>query len=146
VPTRTPDELAPTADGAPPGEGLYSLRRVGLTPEEERGYYQGLANEGLWPLCHLAHMRPLFRSEDCAAYTEANRKFAEAGCKDAESDDPVVLGQDDHFVLAPGTGEGDVVLSIRHSASRPRDSETALEPSTCLRAWAAWSSTTGMAR
>jgi trehalose 6-phosphate synthase len=85
----------------PPDEKSYSLRRVWLTPEEERGYYYGLANEGLWPLCHLAHMRPIFRSDDWAAYTEVNRKFAEAVCKEADSDDPVVLVQDYHFALAP---------------------------------------------
>ncbi len=85
----------------PPGEGSYSLRRVWLTPEEERGYYYGLANEGLWPLCHLAHMRPIFRKNDYAAYSAVNRKFAEAVCKEADSDDPVVLVQDYHFALAP---------------------------------------------
>jgi trehalose 6-phosphate synthase len=85
----------------PPGNESYSLRRVWLTPEEERGYYYGLANEGLWPLCHLAHMRPLFRGDDFVAYTAVNRKFADAVCKEAESDDPVVLVQDYHFALAP---------------------------------------------
>ncbi len=85
----------------PPDEKSYSLRRVWLTDEEERGYYYGLANEGLWPLCHLAHMRPLFRGDDWAAYSAVNRKFAEAVCKEAESDDPVVLVQDYHFALAP---------------------------------------------
>jgi trehalose 6-phosphate synthase len=85
----------------PPGEESYSLRRVWLTKEEERGYYYGLSNEGLWPLCHLAHMRPLFRGGDWAAYSAVNRKFAEAVCKEAESDDPVVLVQDYHFALAP---------------------------------------------
>ena len=85
----------------PPGEESYSLRRVWLTAEEEKGYYYGLANEGLWPLCHLAHMRPLFRSEDWAAYGAVNRKFAEAVCKEADADDPVVLVQDYHFALAP---------------------------------------------
>jgi trehalose 6-phosphate synthase len=74
---------------------------VWLTPEEERGYYYGLSNEGLWPLCHLAHMRPLFRSGDWAAYSSVNRKFADAVCREAESDDPVVLVQDYHFALAP---------------------------------------------
>jgi trehalose 6-phosphate synthase len=85
----------------PPGDESYSLRRVWLTPDEEKGYYYGLANEGLWPLCHLAHMRPLFRAEDWAAYAAVNRKFAEAVCKEADSDDPVVLVQDYHFALAP---------------------------------------------
>jgi trehalose 6-phosphate synthase len=85
----------------PPGEESYSLRRVWLSAEEEKGYYYGLANEGLWPLCHLAHMRPLFRSEDWAAYSAVNRRFAEAVCQEADADDPVVLVQDYHFALAP---------------------------------------------
>jgi trehalose 6-phosphate synthase len=85
----------------PPKEESYSLRRVWLTPEEERGYYYGLSNEGLWPLCHLAHTRPVFRSDDWAAYSNVNRKFADAVCREAESDDPVVLVQDYHFALAP---------------------------------------------
>jgi trehalose 6-phosphate synthase len=85
----------------PPGDESYSLRRVWLSAEEERGYYYGLANEGLWPLCHLAHNRPIFRGEDFAAYAAVNRRFAEAVCKEADSDDPVVLVQDYHFALAP---------------------------------------------
>jgi trehalose 6-phosphate synthase len=85
----------------PPGEESYSLRRVWLSPEEERGYYYGFSNEGLWPLCHLAHMRPIFRADDYATYVAVNRKFAEAVCKEADSDDPVVLVQDYHFALAP---------------------------------------------
>jgi len=85
----------------PPGDESYSLRRVWLTPEEEKGYYYGLSNEGLWPLCHLAHTRPLFRSDDFAAYKAVNRKFADAVVKEADADDPVVLVQDYHFALAP---------------------------------------------
>jgi trehalose 6-phosphate synthase len=85
----------------PPGDESYSLRRVWLSPEEEKGYYYGLSNEGLWPLCHLAHTRPLFRGDDFAAYKAVNRKFADAVVKEADSDDPVVLVQDYHFALAP---------------------------------------------
>jgi trehalose 6-phosphate synthase len=85
----------------PPGEDSYDLRRVWLTPDEERGYYYGLSNEGLWPLCHLAHARPIFRSEDWDAYVAVNRRFADAVCKEASGDDPVVLVQDYHFALAP---------------------------------------------
>src|SRR5580658_9974331 len=43
----------------PPDDPRYTLRRVWLTKEEEEGYYYGFANEGLWPLCHVAHTRPL---------------------------------------------------------------------------------------
>jgi trehalose 6-phosphate synthase len=67
----------------PPGESAYRLRRVWLTPEEESGYYSGFANEGLWPLCHIAHVRPVFRSSDFAQYRAVNAKFADAVVKSA---------------------------------------------------------------
>ena len=85
----------------PPGEETYTLRRVWLTREEERGYYFGFSNEGLWPLCHFAHARPIFRAEDWAHYQAVNQKFADAVCDEADSDDPIVLVQDYHFALAP---------------------------------------------
>ena len=56
----------------------YTLRRVWLTKEEEEGYYYGFANEGLWPLCHIAHTRPTFRAQDWQHYQNVNRKFTDA--------------------------------------------------------------------
>ncbi len=85
----------------PPGLADYRLRRVWLTPEEEQGYYYGFANEGLWPLCHVAHVRPVFRESDWEAYREVNQRFADAVIAEARSDDPVVLVQDYHFALLP---------------------------------------------
>jgi trehalose 6-phosphate synthase len=85
----------------PPGEESYTLRRVWLTPAQERGYYYGFSNEGLWPLCHVAHTRPVFRSADWEHYREVNEAFAEAVAAEAEQDDPVVLVQDYHFALLP---------------------------------------------
>jgi trehalose 6-phosphate synthase len=85
----------------PPGEGAYALRRVWLGPEEEKGYYYGFSNEGLWPLCHLVHTRPTFRSEDWLQYQKVNRKFALAACEEVEGADPIVLVQDYHFALVP---------------------------------------------
>ena len=85
----------------PPGEESYLIRRVWLTPEEEKGYYYGFANEGLWPLCHIAHVRPIFRSEDWKHYQAVNQKFADAVCAEVDSEDPIVLVQDYHFALAP---------------------------------------------
>ena len=85
----------------PPGEESYLLRRVWLTEEEENGYYYGFSNEGIWPLCHLAHQRPVFRAEDWQHYVHVNRKFADAVCSEVDSDDPIVLVQDYHFALAP---------------------------------------------
>lgn len=88
--------------GVPPGHADYTLRRIWLTAEEEAGYYYGFANEGLWPLCHNAHVRPVFRSSDWAQYFAVNQRFADAVVKEADSDDPVVLVQDYHFALLPG--------------------------------------------
>jgi trehalose 6-phosphate synthase len=87
--------------GVPPGEDEYTLRRVWLTRAEERGYYYGFANEGLWPLCHLAHARPIFRSDDWNFYKTVNARFADAVCEEVDGDDPIILVQDYHFALAP---------------------------------------------
>ena len=85
----------------PPEKPAYTLRRVWLTPEEEQGYYYGFANEGLWPLCHIAHVRPVFRTPDWLQYLRVNRRFADAVRAEARTDDPVVLVQDYHFALLP---------------------------------------------
>ena len=85
----------------PPGHADYTLRRIWLTKEEEDGYYYGFANEGLWPLCHIAHVRPIFRTSDWERYVAVNQRFADAVVEEADSDDPVVLVQDYHFALLP---------------------------------------------
>jgi trehalose 6-phosphate synthase len=85
----------------PPGEESYQIRRVWLSEAEEAGYYYGFSNEGLWPLCHVAHTRPIFRSEDWREYKAVNQKFADAVCQEVDSDDPIILVQDYHFALAP---------------------------------------------
>ncbi len=85
----------------PPGEEAYELRRVWLDPEEERGYYYGFSNEGLWPLCHIAHTRPTFRAEDWRQYQRVNERFAAAACAEVSGPDPVILVQDYHFALVP---------------------------------------------
>ncbi len=85
----------------PPDAPAYSLRRIWLTPEEEAGYYSGFANEGLWPLCHIAHVRPTFRSTDFEHYRTVNARFADAVKAEAKSADPIVLVQDYHFALLP---------------------------------------------
>jgi trehalose 6-phosphate synthase len=86
----------------PPAKPEYNLRRIWLSREEEEGYYYGFANEGLWPLCHIAHVRPVFRTSDWEQYVIINQRFADAVVKEADSDDPVVLVQDYHFALLPG--------------------------------------------
>jgi trehalose-6-phosphate synthase len=86
----------------PPDEPRYTLRRVWLSAEEEDGYYYGFANEGLWPLCHIAHTRPMFRESDWEHYSAVNEKFADAVVEEiAGEDHPLVLIQDYHFALLP---------------------------------------------
>jgi len=86
----------------PSGDSDYTLRRIWLTAEEEDGYYYGFSNEGIWPLCHIAHVRPVFRTRDWEYYVAVNQRFADAVADEAQSDDPVVLVQDYHFALLPG--------------------------------------------
>lgn len=84
----------------PPHDPSYTLRRVWLSREEELGYYEGFSNEGLWPLCHIAHTRPLFRPGDWMYYQRINRRFADALLSEMEGTrSPVLLVQDYHFAL-----------------------------------------------
>jgi trehalose 6-phosphate synthase len=86
----------------PPDRPSYTLRRVWLTRAEERGYYYGFANEGLWPLCHIAHTRPVFRPEDWADYQVVNRYFADAALEEMRDvRSPILLVHDYHFALLP---------------------------------------------
>lgn len=86
----------------PPDDPHYTLRRVWLTKEEEQGYYFGFANEGLWPLCHIAHTRPIFRAADWEQYQAVNRKFADVILEEMEgAEQPFLLVQDYHFALLP---------------------------------------------
>lgn len=95
-----------TVDGndrilVPPKAPAYTLRRVWLSEEEQDGYYYGFANEGLWPLCHIAFVRPTFRELDWNQYVTVNERFANAVAREASQDDPIVLVQDYHFALVP---------------------------------------------
>jgi trehalose 6-phosphate synthase len=85
----------------PPGAERYTLRRVFLTPEEENGYYYGFANEGLWPLCHIAFQPPLFSDDHWEAYRKVNARFARAVAEEAAGERILVFIQDYHFALLP---------------------------------------------
>jgi trehalose-6-phosphate synthase len=96
-------EFVDASDGldVPPGRPQYRLRRVWLSEEEQRGYYSGFANEGLWPLCHRAFVKPLFRTADLDCYWAVNARFADAVYDEATTDAPIVLIQDYHYAFAP---------------------------------------------
>ena len=96
-------EVVDASDGwnAPAERGAYRLRRVWLTPDEERGYRHGFSNSGLWPLCHLVHVRPVFTEPDWQHYQTVNQRFADAVSSEARQADPIVLIQDYHLALVP---------------------------------------------
>ncbi|MBS3913001.1 MAG: trehalose-6-phosphate synthase [Bacteroidetes bacterium] len=86
----------------PPEEPKYTLKRLWLTKEEEDHYYYGFSNEGIWPLCHIAHTRPIFRIEDWSYYQKVNEDFANAVLEEtADEEQPLILIQDYHFALLP---------------------------------------------
>ncbi len=85
--------------GVPPKDIRYILKRVWLNKEEEDGYYYGFSNEGLWPLCHNTHTRPIFRESDWQAYKKVNQKFADSVLEELPAKHPFVFIQDYHFTL-----------------------------------------------
>jgi len=88
--------------GVPPEDNRYILKRVWLSKEEEEGYYYGFANEGLWPLCHMTHTRPVFREADWQMYKKVNQKFADSVLAELPAKNPFVFIQDYHFTLLAG--------------------------------------------
>jgi trehalose 6-phosphate synthase len=98
------DRAAADAAGClpvPPDDPRYTLKRIWLSKQEEQGYYYGFSNEGLWPLCHLTHERPVFRQSDFEHYARANQRFADAVLSEIGPDRAVVLVQDYQLALVP---------------------------------------------
>ena len=86
----------------PPEDPKYTLKRIWLSKEEEEHFYYGFSNEGLWPLCHIAHTRPNFRIDDWNYYRKVNAKFAkEVLAETSGEEQPFILIQDFHFALLP---------------------------------------------
>jgi trehalose 6-phosphate synthase len=87
--------------GVPPDDPNYTLRRVWLSKQQEDYYYYGLANSGLWPLCHNVFTRPEFNPEHWRVYREVNELFAQAVLEEAGDGPAFVFVQDYHFGLLP---------------------------------------------
>ena len=85
----------------PPENPTYTLRRVWLTRAQEDGYYYGLSNEGIWPLCHVTFVRPQYNPDHWKTYREVNAIFAEAVLQEAKDQPSVVFIQDYHLALLP---------------------------------------------
>lgn len=85
--------------GVPPEDIHYILKRIWLSKQEEKGFYYGFSNEGMWPLCHITFTRPEFRESDWTEYKRVNRKFADAVLEDLPAKNPFIFIQDYHFTL-----------------------------------------------
>jgi trehalose 6-phosphate synthase len=85
----------------PPDDPSYVLRRVWLSRADEEGYYYGLANSTLWPLCHQVFQRPTFDPAHWDAYRRVNETFAAAVLEEAGGGPALVFAQDYHFALLP---------------------------------------------
>lgn len=83
----------------PPGNHKYTLRRIWMTDEERRGYYEGFSNETLWPLCHMVFTKPNFRESDWFAYKEINKRFAYAVLEEIKGKKALVWIQDYQLAL-----------------------------------------------
>ena len=96
---RRHDRAVAAIAAPPPGESEYSL-----PPLADRGTGAGLLlrlrQRGLWPLCHVAHVRPVFREQDWEHYRNVNQLFADAVVAEARSEDSIVPAQY-HFALPP---------------------------------------------
>jgi trehalose 6-phosphate synthase len=78
----------------PPKNTAYTLRRLFLSKKNFRGWYYGLSNETLWPLCHNVFERPIFHDVDWQAYDAVNCQFAEAIVQEVENKQAVIWIQD----------------------------------------------------
>jgi trehalose 6-phosphate synthase len=85
----------------PPDNPTYTLRRVWLNKDQEEGYYDGMANDGLWPLCLITFTPPTFRPGDWDQYKAVNRLYADAVLQEAGDKPTFVFIQDYHFGLLP---------------------------------------------
>lgn len=83
VSMRGPEEEAPEIQHYPGSDPAFTVRRVPLDPEEHTAYYQGMANQVLWPLCHylIDNIQPERGYRD--AYRAVNRRFAHTALEQA---------------------------------------------------------------
>lgn len=76
----------------------YVLRPVHLTKQEIKDFYQGFANEIIWPLFHEFQLPSNYLPSYWEAFQTANRKFAEAAVASSQPDDFIWV-HDYHLML-----------------------------------------------
>ncbi len=80
-----PEGRYPAAAGRPD----FTLRYLRLSGEQERGFYWGLSNTALWPLCHSFLGRVRYDAADWNMYEHVNRLFAGETIAEMEEEDLV---------------------------------------------------------
>jgi trehalose 6-phosphate synthase len=85
----------------PPDQPTYRLKRVWLNKRQEENYYYGAANSALWPLCHVAYRRPVFRADQWEVYRQVNQLFADSVAEEVGDNRAFIFIQDYHFALLP---------------------------------------------
>ena len=75
----------------------YQVVPVPLTEREKKGFYEGFANEVLWPLFHDLQTRCVFEPEYWETYQQVNRKYAEFVAEHVEPGD-FIWAQDYHLM------------------------------------------------
>lgn len=78
----------------------HELILIPISEDEVAGYYRGLSNGALWPLCHYAIDRCRFQKSDWEKYVAVNGRFAE-GLANASPSDSLVWVHDYHLMLVP---------------------------------------------
>jgi len=76
----------------------YRLRAIGLSEEEERGFYLGFSNQVIWPLFHGFPERCNFLPRFWEVYTSVNRKYASGVMGQLEDEDSLVWVHDYHLM------------------------------------------------
>ena len=76
------------------------LMPVDIAPSLYSDYYDGYANDALWPLFHYFPARCVLNPQQFESYKTVNRKFADEVAKHAEPGD-VVWVHDYHLMLLP---------------------------------------------
>ncbi|MBW3535519.1 MAG: trehalose-6-phosphate synthase [Gemmatimonadetes bacterium] len=82
------------------GDAPYAVEPVSLTADERRDFYQGFANEILWPLCHGLQSRCNYQSRYWDAYRRVNRRFSDAIARVAQPGDFIWVH--DYHLMAVG--------------------------------------------
>ncbi len=83
----------------PPDRPTYTLKRLWLSRQDQELYCSGLSNGALWPLCHIAYVRPRFHIDEWEGYRDVNRRFAEAVLEEIGEGPAFVFIQDYHLAL-----------------------------------------------